>query len=691
MKSNSSEPIHQSYRWRRQVCLLLALFLGVRQFATATKQIQQDGDPATVAGKKYSGSSKPSSSVVAGLENQITIVVLTADEKRFVDLQDIVCVGVNHTLVEEIVIVWNEPSAPEGAARLKLLLKEAIERNCVDCSISKVRILKSTRNTLNNRYDPAFLQLRTGAVMILDDDLTIIEDTISCAHESWMANKLAVHSFGWARTVYSDRYGFSTRGMPPNFLLPRMIFDTAFLDVYFEEQNADIHTYVDTQAAHCDDIAFASILTKHLNRPLMWVQAPHGSRKRDGKDGRIKWLNPRIHQESDFPRKAPIEGMASLTSSKEQKKAKKGPSKAPKSTDEAKVVSSHRKLSARKDARTECSTDLIRRLNWTMPLVEQSQCSYQSGRTFDMTIEKFTDVVIPAKHKKKKEKKKHQDGIEALLLPQNISRPFPWETTILEDQLNTTKTAMSSNENTPMGRISFLHIPKSGGSSIVSLASQHNLSWGECLFLHKIPKLGMDCPPVPTQTQQWPNMFPSQRWWHTPIQYFPSNVTNPYRGYDLFAVIRNPYDRAVSEFFYYCNLKKKDKCEGPEDDPAELMNAHIQKSILRFREAERNTSGYYRDFGHWIPQYDFFYDTDNNRVVKYMLHLEQLKEQSDSLMRVYYGSNNGGVRLSEELVRSRKEYSFGVKDLTPSTRKLIETVYEQDFVLAGYQMLPDTI
>ena len=141
---------------------------------------------------------------------------------------------------------------------------------------------------------------------------------------------------------------------------------------------------------------------------------------------------------------------------------------------------------------------------------------------------------------------------------------------------------MTSSINAQKGSISFVHIPKSGGSSIVSLAIQHNRSWGECLFLDKIPKLGMECPPL-NREQPGPNAFPSQRWWHTPIQYFPS--ANPYQGYDLFAIIRNPYDRTVSEFFYHCTLTKK-KCKGSKEGPAELMNRHIQKSLQRFRNAD---------------------------------------------------------------------------------------------------------
>ena len=351
---------------------------------------------STVASNNSIRSRQSPSASALGLENQITVVVLTADEKRSVDLQDIVRVGVNHSLVEEIIIIWNEPSAPDGAARLKLKLKEEID------STNKVRILQSTKNTLNNRYNPNFLQLRTGAVMILDDDLTIIDDTITCAHESWMANKSYVHSFGHGRMVLEDGYKTSvaksnqTPG-PPNFLLPRMIFNASFLDVYFEPGNADIHDYVDTQEAHCDDIAFASILTKHLGRPLMWLHAPHSSRVGTGKDEGVKWSNPQKHPDP-IPRKAPIEGMTSLVNSHEKK------GKSP--------------LSARMDARTEYSIHIIRRLNWTMPVVDQYQCSYQSGRHFDMRIEEFTDDVTTTK--KKKKKKNGQGGVKALILPHNV-------------------------------------------------------------------------------------------------------------------------------------------------------------------------------------------------------------------------------------------------------------------------------
>jgi hypothetical protein len=166
-------------------------------------------------------------------------------------------------------------------------------------------------------------------------------------------------------------------------------------------------------------------------------------------------------------------------------------------------------------------------------------------------------------------------------------------------------------------------------------------------------------------------------------------MRNPYEGHDLFAVMRNPYERAVSEYYYYCQWHERE-CygRGKKQDTAERMNQKLQQFLVKALAAKKDSEDYYAALAHWIPQYDYFYDTSSEkkeRIVEHLLHNEYLNDEFDALMKAY-GYN---FTLPKKHARSRKD--LGAKlttaDLTLKTIKLIDVVFEQDFILGDYEML----
>jgi hypothetical protein len=285
-------------------------------------------------------------------------------------------------------------------------------------------------------------------------------------------------------------------------------------------------------------------------------------------------------------------------------------------------------------------------------------------------------------------------------------------------------------------QLGFLHIPKTGGSSIENAAGLQGIRWGMCLFTEHWSK----CPPGRDFSSTSPPYILLQDdvamgrgdapFWHVPIQYLPvnrktnvnyhPNYTNPYANQDIFVVIRNPYKRAVSEYYYYCNLPSIDCFNNYNNenglgwqDTADAMNKDIQL-VLQTRKAQGKPSnqnkipgGYFMRDGHWVPQYDFVYDDRNTVVVDivdgnggshvvrqirhkmalHVIHFEYLTTEFPSLMNAYGLDNVKLTSVQQSWDRSIWNPQQTVADLTPETRVLIEEVYEKDFELGGYIML----
>jgi len=267
-------------------------------------------------------------------EHGVTIVSLTIDLGRLPDLERTANLMSPVSIVKRLVVIWNNPDDAEGAAEAEARLTKVS---------SKVVFTRSSINSLNNRYDPN-LPIETDAVMVMDDDFVIIAETLLCMWEAWTRDPSLIYSFGDARVATKNTYSWST-GAPKkiNFLLPRMLFHRKYLSVYSGASNAWVRNYVDTQAAHCDDIAFAAIATKFRNAPMQFVPAPHGKR---AVSGNLTW--------AFLPEGAQTPNITSVTHRAKGLTQQAG------------------RLSLRK----ECSREILNRLDWDLPIVQRRTCSY---------------------------------------------------------------------------------------------------------------------------------------------------------------------------------------------------------------------------------------------------------------------------------------------------------------------------
>ena len=259
-----------------------------------------------------------------------------------------------------------------------------------------------------------------------------------------------------------------------------------------------------------------------------------------------------------------------------------------------------------------------------------------------------------------------------------------------EIKMATTSTNHVKEDPTKM-RLELLHIQKNAGTLLEVLASQHNISWGACHFIEAVITAGSKasrdttthkCPPVVN--------FPIRskigrgNYWHWPLQYmdvhhYDNIQDNEYvkRPKRFFAVIRNPYDRLIS-LFYYMNKSNKKLGFYNENN----MDSYIQKILrdpkivgLKYNNASQ-------------CQHHYVFDQNNTQMVDHVVQFEHLSEDFNLLSQTY-GLN---ITIPKEMINvnrlGNEVQKMTFHNLTRTTRLLINSLCANDFqLLRGYPIL----
>lgn len=215
-----------------------------------------------------------------------------------------------------------------------------------------------------------------------------------------------------------------------------------------------------------------------------------------------------------------------------------------------------------------------------------------------------------------------------------------------------------NNILTAKKKLEFVHITKTGGSAIEKAGSKLDLIWGACHYMN-ITEVGCMAPDVSYSAPDFQSYALTSPW-HTPpklLRKYVNESQYPYDDADLFAVIRNPYDRIISE--YYCpwlgfqaKFRKDTVHTKDPNDPA-VMNAWVQSMVTRlskameeFKKIQRenakpkvqskdvNEDRYVLAQKHFVNQAEYVYDGDNV-VIKNVVHYENVSKEFTKLMEKY--------------------------------------------------------
>ena len=138
-----------------------------------------------------------------------------------------------------------------------------------------------------------------------------------------------------------------------------------------------------------------------------------------------------------------------------------------------------------------------------------------------------------------------------------------------------------------MKELKFIHITKCAGTTVEDIGKENNIIWGR---FHK-----------------------EYGWWH---QVFPHKSDTLKLKYDWFMIVRNPYERLISEF--YCKWGGIGKQQNIEHIDENKFNLYIKQHILN-RESRGN---------HYTEQYKYI---DKNTCV-HILHFENIESEFNKLL-----------------------------------------------------------
>ncbi|MGB3297849.1 MAG: sulfotransferase family 2 domain-containing protein [Phormidesmis sp.] len=191
----------------------------------------------------------------------------------------------------------------------------------------------------------------------------------------------------------------------------------------------------------------------------------------------------------------------------------------------------------------------------------------------------------------------------------------------------------------------FVHIPKTGGTSIESTAmfDDQRRTTGEKVSGHSTAlKFREACP-------------------------------KEFERYFKFAFVRNPYDRLVSAFFYLSKGGSGSSDKQIFEKYIAKYNGNFKSFCLDFLSCENIQKSI-----HLRPQTDFICDENGEIVVDYLGRLENIRRD----YRFVCQKLNFPFKLEHKRKGSHRHYSAYY---TPEIVETVSSIYQKDLELLGYQ------
>lgn len=195
--------------------------------------------------------------------------------------------------------------------------------------------------------------------------------------------------------------------------------------------------------------------------------------------------------------------------------------------------------------------------------------------------------------------------------------------------------------------ILFIHIPKTGGTVIEKSIKN---SYNQTLYSGKNNNLLP--PPF--------NKVSLQHQFFTTIRNHKKKLSVIFENIKIFSVVRNPYDRTISDLFWFKLIKKDYSAEQVLDV---LKNNYINRTDLD---------------NHNIPQYKFI--TNKNKKIFPCIKLFKTETLNEDNKKINEFLN---IDIDIQQKNINKDYS---RYLNEESISIINKYYKKDFEIFGYKM-----
>tara|TARA_B100000886_G_scaffold317088_1_gene256121 strand:- start:1739 stop:2350 length:612 start_codon:yes stop_codon:yes gene_type:complete len=196
-------------------------------------------------------------------------------------------------------------------------------------------------------------------------------------------------------------------------------------------------------------------------------------------------------------------------------------------------------------------------------------------------------------------------------------------------------------------KIIFIHIPKTGGTSIEDIISNGQKKKKKPDYFYGVVK--------GKALQHLTALEIKDRF-------------DKFDEYLKFVTVRNPYERLISEY-YWCQIKGIGHKHGQSfDDFLDYV-----KNIVKVGKFNEN-----KYIDHFIPQYKFVYDNNFNIIVDKIFYFEEFGKIINFSKEI---TNNKNIKNIHKLKQNKKKK---IK-LNESQKSIIYNIYEKDFVLFNYK------
>jgi hypothetical protein len=216
----------------------------------------------------------------------------------------------------------------------------------------------------------------------------------------------------------------------------------------------------------------------------------------------------------------------------------------------------------------------------------------------------------------------------------------------------------------PNKQLKFIHVPRTGGTTIENCGKDHGYQFGrfDGIYCHNTEKTSLDI------------FGKKPALWHCKLK----NDSNLLKSFVFFAVIRNPYERFMSEYYgprggsgtinidYYTgdSRPKNHIIEKYNNETIDIFNTNVYEILNKLLSCDMCC-------GHFGKQQNYL---SNNRE-DYLLCFDNLQENCN----VLFKQHNMSCSLEKTKLGQSIEHKYSIKDLSTENYSLLQTIYNNDY------------